>query len=67
MHRHFFDYDDGDFCFPLSDNMAIDTDGNTMMRMSNNMAMNMNSGELHSISSWDLEQDDDFFGNNRSF
>lgn len=67
MHRHFFDYDDDDFCFPLSDNMAIDTDGNTMMRMSNNMAMNMNSGELHSISSWDLEQDDDFFGNNRSF
>jgi len=54
MSKHFFDYDDGDF-----DNMAIDSDGNLLMRMGDNMAMDMDSGELHIISSWDDEDDDD--------
>lgn len=30
-----------------------------MMRMGDNMAMDMDSGELHIISSWDNEDDDD--------
>lgn len=34
----------------------FDSDGNMMMRMSDNMAMDMDSGELHLTSSWD---DDD--------
>ena len=33
MSKHFFDYDDGDFAYTVSDNMAIDSDGNMMMRM----------------------------------
>jgi len=33
MSKHFFDYDDGDFAYAVSDNMAIDSDGNMMMRM----------------------------------
>lgn len=28
MSKHFFDYDDGDFAMSISDNMAMDTDGN---------------------------------------
>ena len=43
MSKHFFDYDDGDFAHTISDNMAMD----------------MDSGELHIISSWDDEDDDD--------
>lgn len=43
MSEHFFDYDDGDFAYTVSDNMAMD----------------MDSGELHFISSWDDEDDDD--------
>ena len=43
MSKHFFDYDDGDFVYTVSDNMAMD----------------MDSGELHIISSWDDEDDDD--------
>ena len=43
MSKHFFDYDDGDFAYTVSDNMAMD----------------MDSGELHFISSWDDEDDDD--------
>ena len=41
MSKHFFDYDDGDFAYTVSDNMAVD----------------MDSGELHIISSWDDEDD----------
>ena len=39
--------------------MAIDSDGNMMMRISDNMAMDMDSGELHFVSSWDNDEDDD--------
>ena len=53
--RNIFDYDDGDFLFRNGDT-AFDSDGNMMMRMSDNMAMDMDSGELHLTSSWD---DDD--------
>lgn len=37
MSKHFFDYDDGDFAYTVSDNMAIDSDGNMMMRMGDNI------------------------------
>ena len=57
--KHFFDYDDGDFAHTISDNMAIGSDGNMLMRMGDNMAMDMDSGELHIISSWDNEDEDD--------
>lgn len=43
----------------VSDNMAIDSDGNMMMRMGDNMALDMDSGELHIISSWEDEDEDD--------
>ena len=59
MGKHFFDYDDGDFIHGISDNIAIDSDGNVMMRMSDNMAMVMDSGELHFISSWNNDEEDD--------
>lgn len=39
--------------------MAIDSDGDMMMRMGDNMAMDMDSGELHIISSWEDEDGDD--------
>ena len=43
MSKHFFDYDAGDFAYTVSDNMAMD----------------MDSGELHIISSWEDEDEDD--------
>ena len=30
--NRFFDYDDGDFAMSISDNMAMDSDGELMMR-----------------------------------
>ena len=57
MGKQFFDYDDGDFAHTISDNMAMDSGGNLLMRMGNNMAMDMDSGELHIISGWSDDED----------
>lgn len=39
--------------------MAIDSDGNMLIRMGDNMAMDMESGELHIVSSLEDEDADD--------
>ena len=59
MGKHFFDYDDGNFAHTISDNMTIDSGGDLLMRMGDNMAMDMDSGELHIISGWSNDEDDD--------
>ncbi len=59
MGKHFFDYDDGDFAHTLSDNIAIDSNGNLMTRVGDNMAMDMDSGELHIVSGWPNDEDDE--------
>ena len=59
MDKHFFDFEDGDFAYSITDNMAIDSNGDLLMRMGDNMAMDMDSGELHIISSWSNDEDDD--------
>lgn len=59
MPKHFFDYDDGDFAMSISDSMAMDSDGGLMMRMGANMAMDMETGDIHMISSWPDDDDDD--------
>lgn len=54
-----FDYEGGDFIHTLSDSMAMDVDGNLMMKLSDNMVIDMASGDIHMISSWpsDAEKD----------
>ena len=59
MGKHFFDYNDGNFAHTISGNMAIDSDGDLLMRMGNNMAMDMDSGDLHFISCWSDDSNDD--------
>ena len=59
MGKHFFDYDDGNFAHTISDNMTIDSGGDLLMRMGDNMAMDMDSGELHTISGWPDDENDD--------
>lgn len=56
----FFDYVDGDFIYPLSDGMAMDSGGNLMMRISGNMVMDMDSGNLHMTSSWTSDDEDNW-------
>ena len=50
--NRFFDYDDCDSAMSISDNMAMDSDGDLMMRMGDHMAMDMDTGDIHMISSW---------------
>lgn len=57
MGKLIFDMDDGDFIFSTSDRMGFDSDGNMMMRMGDHMAMDMNSGDIHFVSSWDEDDD----------
>lgn len=58
MFNPIFDYDDGNFIYPTSDTMGIDSDGNLHLRMSDNMSMNMETGELHFNSGWADDNDD---------
>lgn len=57
MCKNIFDYDDGDYAFSTSDNMAIDSEGDLLLRMSDNIAMELDSGDIHFTSSW--KDDDD--------
>ena len=50
--RPIFDYEDGDFAIPMSDNMAFDSDGDLLMRLGENMAIDMDTGDVHLTSSW---------------
>lgn len=52
MLKYFFDYDDGDFIMGISDNTAMDSDGNLMVRMCDNMMMDMEREDIHMTASW---------------
>lgn len=59
MGNLFFDYEDCNFVHSISDNIAINSDGELLMRMGDNMAMDINSGEIHIISGWSNDEEDD--------
>lgn len=54
-----FDYESRDFIHTLSDSMAMNPDGNLMMKLSDNMAMDMDSGDIHIVSSWPSDEEYD--------
>lgn len=58
MGKMFFDYDNGNFGFSISDNMLIDPNGNMIMRIFNNIAVDIDSGNINIISSWFADDDD---------
>lgn len=47
MRKDLFDYDSGNFVHTISNNMAMDSDGDFLMRMGDNTALDMDSGDLH--------------------
>ena len=55
MVKPIFDLTSGDLLISNSDNTAVDGDGNMMMRLSDSMALDLNSGETHIVSGWDDE------------
>lgn len=58
MGKPFFDLETGDMGFFLSDDMLMSSDGDLLMRMSDNMAMDLDSGEIHIINSFGSSKDD---------
>lgn len=59
MSNLIWDIDDDNFIFELSNNMAMDSNGNMMMRMSDNTAMDIDSGDIHFTSPWNNEENDE--------
>lgn len=57
-----FDLDSWDPMFKVSDDVAVDFEGRFSMRVGDNMAMDMDSGEVHFTTSWDSDDSsfDDF-------
>lgn len=55
----FFDYDDGDFATTLSENMAIYSNGDVLMRLGDNIAMDMDSSDIRFISAWKSDDEED--------
>lgn len=54
-----FDYESRDFIHTLSDSMAMNPDGNLMVKLSDNRAMDMDSGDIHIVSSWPSDDEYD--------
>ena len=52
-----FDLDDDDFVFPLSNDMAMNSNGDLMIRLGDNMALDLECGDLHMVMGWDDEED----------
>ena len=58
MSKWFFNYDSGDMGFATSESMGMSSDGDMLMRMGDNMAMDMETGDIHFISDWSDDDDD---------
>ena len=52
MCNRFLGYDDDDFAMSISDSVEMDSDGNLLICMGNHIAMDMDTGDIHMISSW---------------
>lgn len=56
MGKFFMDLDDGDIGFAF-DEFGINSKGDPLMRVGDNMITNMNTGEVHFVDSWADESD----------
>lgn len=62
----FFDLISGKTAHSVSDNILIDSDGNQMVVLSGNTAMDLSTGEIHPITP-NFSNDNDPFGNSGGF
>ena len=53
-----FDFTKSEFLFDSDDDTAMDAEGNLYVRVSDDCAMDLESGELHFTSGWDSYEDE---------
>lgn len=53
-----FDFTKSEFLFDSGDDMAMDTEEHIYVRVSDDCAMDLESGELHFTSGWDSYEDE---------
>ena len=61
MSNPVFDLDSWDPLFKVSDDMAVDMDGNWSVRIGDGLAMDMDTGDIHFTTSWSSDDSDDEF------
>jgi hypothetical protein len=57
MSKTFFDYNSGDFGYSMSGDTLMSSDGHLLSKMSDSLALDLETGELHIISSYDTDDD----------
>ena len=65
MSKYFMDLDNGDIGFAFDD-FGLNSTGDPLMRVGDNMFTNMNTGEVHFADSWD-EPEGDLFADDLDF
>ena len=58
MCKPYLDFETGELCNSISDNMLMETNGDLLMKMSDNMALDLDSGDIHFLSSFGSDDDD---------
>ena len=61
MSNPVFDLDSWDPLFKVSDDMAVDMDGNWSVRIGDGLAMDMDTGDIHFTTSWSSDDSDGEF------
>ena len=56
MVKFIYDCDDNDIIVPVSPSLGVDLKGNAMVRVGDNVAVEVDSGEVHVVSSWKDEE-----------
>ena len=54
----FMDFEKLDLLQPVGDTMAFNLEGDFFMKLSDTMAVDMNTGELHVISRWPKDDEE---------
>ena len=57
MPKPIWDFEDGDFIMDMGGDMGLDSDGNMMIKIGSDIAMDIETGDLHIVSGWDDEDD----------
>ena len=62
MKNPIYDYENGELLFPVDREAAMDSKGRFWLRVDDNLVLNPDTNQLHSITSWPASDDSDSSG-----